>query len=47
MVFQTNVLSIFQEDHWYVCHICLIIAFGCPIFQGPGRKQIYNVTEPQ
>jgi hypothetical protein len=33
MVFQMNALGIFQEDHWYVCHIYLITAFGSPILQ--------------
>jgi hypothetical protein len=39
MVFETNALGVFQEDHWYVWHIYLITAVGCPIFQSLGRKQ--------
>jgi hypothetical protein len=31
--------GIFKEDHWYIRHIYLIIAFGCPIFLNLGRKQ--------
>jgi hypothetical protein len=46
MVFQTNALDIFQEDHWYIWHIYLLITvLGCPIFQSLGRKQSFNVTE--
>jgi hypothetical protein len=39
MVFRTNALDIFQEDHWYIWHIYLITASGCPIFWSLGRKQ--------
>jgi hypothetical protein len=39
MVLQTNALGIFQEDHWYVWHIYLIINFGCLILQSFGKKQ--------
>jgi hypothetical protein len=45
MVFQTNALAIFQEDHWYIWHIYLITAFGCPVFQALEGSKIYNVTE--
>jgi hypothetical protein len=38
MEFQTNALRIFQ-GHWYVWHIYLITATGCPIIQSLGRKQ--------
>jgi hypothetical protein len=47
MIFQTNALGTFQEDHWYICHVYLITAFGCPIFQSLGRKQNYNVAETE
>jgi hypothetical protein len=39
LVFETNALGIFQEDHWYIWHIYLIIAFSYPIFQSLGRKK--------
>jgi hypothetical protein len=29
MEFQMNASGIFQEDHWYIWHIYLNIAFGC------------------
>jgi hypothetical protein len=41
-----NASAIFQEGHWYIWHIYLITAFGCPIFQSLGRKQIYKVPKP-
>jgi hypothetical protein len=45
MVFETNALGIFQEDQWYIRHICLITAFGCPIFQSLGLQQNYKFTD--
>jgi hypothetical protein len=39
MVFQMNAPGIFQEDHWYIWHIYLNIAFDYSIFQSFGRKQ--------
>jgi hypothetical protein len=45
MVFLTNASGIFQEDHWYMWHIYLITAFGCPIFQILEKEQTYNLTE--
>jgi hypothetical protein len=30
MVFQTNALDIFLEDHWYNWYIYLITALDCP-----------------
>jgi hypothetical protein len=39
MVFQMKASGIFQEDHWYIGHIYLVPAFGCPIFQSLGRKK--------
>jgi hypothetical protein len=39
MIFQTKASGIFQEDHWYIWHIYLITAFGCPIFQSLGKNK--------
>jgi len=39
MAFQTNVLVIFQENHWFIWYTYLIIAFGCRIIHRLGRKQ--------
>jgi hypothetical protein len=39
MVFQTNALGVFQENHWYIRYIYLITALGSPIFQSLRRKQ--------
>jgi hypothetical protein len=39
MAFQMNASGIFQQSHWYIWHIYLITASGCPIFQSLGRKQ--------
>jgi hypothetical protein len=46
MVFRTNALGIFQEDHWYIWRIYLITAFDCPIFQRLGRKQNITLRKP-
>jgi hypothetical protein len=45
MVFQTIILGIFQEDNWYIWHIYLITAFGCPIFQSFGRKKVITLPK--
>jgi hypothetical protein len=45
MAFPTNASGTFQEDHWYIWHIYLITALGCPIFQSFGKKQNFNFTE--
>jgi hypothetical protein len=39
MILQMNASGACQEDHWYIWHIHLIIAFSRPILQSLSREQ--------